>query len=80
MYEFVSLVFFLAISAGGFGQSIEEPLLQEKMKKDLSVFKEIRLKVNSGLYKYRSEEQIDSIYNWANNEINTCNTYLDFSR
>ena len=48
------------------------------MKKDLKIFREIRLKTNSGVYKYRTKQQIDSIYNWAHNEINTSNTYLDF--
>jgi len=48
------------------------------MKKDLEVFKEIRLKVNSGLYKYRTKKEIDSIYNWAEKEINNLSTYRDF--
>jgi len=48
------------------------------MKKDFEIFKEIRLKANSGLYKYRTKEQIDSTYNWAENEINKSSTYLDF--
>lgn len=48
------------------------------MKKDLAVFKEIRQKVNSGLYKYRTKEQIDSIYSWAENEIENLTTYREF--
>jgi hypothetical protein len=48
------------------------------MKKDLAIFKDIRLKVNSGLYKYRTKQQIDSIYNWAENEIEKSSTYLEF--
>jgi hypothetical protein len=48
------------------------------MKKDFEVFKEIRLKANSGLYKYRTKEQIDSAYVWAENEIYKSSTYLDF--
>ncbi len=48
------------------------------MRKDLSVFKEIRLRANSGLYKYRTKEQIDSIYNWAEKEIENSYTFLDF--
>lgn len=48
------------------------------MKKDLAIFKEIRLKANSGLYKYRAKEQIDSIYIWAKNEIDKSSTYIDF--
>ena len=60
------------------GQSIDEPFSQRKMKKDLEVFKEIRLKANSGLYKYRTKEQIDSIYYWAEKEIEKSTTYIDF--
>lgn len=48
------------------------------MKKDFEVFKEIRLKANSGLYKYRNKQQIDSTYNWAEKEINKSSTYLEF--
>ena len=60
------------------GQSIDDPFSQRKMRKDLEIFKEIRLKANSGLYKYRTKEQIDSSYLWAENEINNASTYLDF--
>ena len=48
------------------------------MRKDLSVFKEIREKANSGLYKYRTKAQIDSIYTWADKEITTSSSYRDF--
>jgi len=61
-----------------FGQSIDESFSVKKMKKDLNIFKEIRLKANSGLYKYRTKEQIDSIFNWAEKEINNLSTYRDF--
>ncbi|WP_243878501.1 S41 family peptidase [Winogradskyella pelagia] len=48
------------------------------MKKDLEVFKDIRLKANSGLYKYRTKKQIDSLYIWAENEIDKASIYRDF--
>ncbi len=48
------------------------------MRKDLAIFKEIRVKANSGLYKYRTKAQIDSIYNWADNEIAISSSYRDF--
>ncbi len=48
------------------------------MHKDLAIFKEIRVKVNSGLYKYRTKAQIDSIYNWADKEIATSSSYREF--
>lgn len=60
------------------GQSMDDTFSKKKMQKDLAVFKEIRLKANSGLYKYRSKDQVDSIYQWAENEIAESNTYRDF--
>jgi hypothetical protein len=71
---FLYLIFSIGISA----QSIDESFSQKKMKKDLEVFKEIRIKANSGLYKYRTKKQIDSIYNWADQQIEKSSTYLDF--
>jgi len=59
-------------------QSIDSPFSQKKMRKDLEVFKKTRIEANSGLYKYRTAEQIDSIYNWADKEIGKSSTYLDF--
>lgn len=41
----------------------------EKLKEDLSIFREIREKANSGLYKYRTKQQIDSIYSWGFSQI-----------
>lgn len=79
MKNTVYLLFLCSVlSSVTFAQSIDDTFSQKKMKKDLEVFKEIRLKANSGLYKYRTEKQIDSIYNWAENEINKSSTYLDF--
>ncbi len=60
------------------GQSIDDPFSKKKMRKDLEVFKNIRIKANSGLYKYRSKKEIDSMYNWAEKEIENLNTYRDF--
>jgi len=62
----------------GYGQSVDEQFSQEKMSKDLAIFKEIREQVNSGLHKYRTKEQIDSLYNWAENEIKNLTTYREF--
>jgi hypothetical protein len=39
------------------------------MKLDLKLFRNIREKANSGLYRYRTKKQTDSIYNWAYTEI-----------
>jgi len=78
MTKLTITVLFLISSIIAFGQTIDEPFSKKKMKKDLEVFKEIRLKANSGLYKYRTKEQIDSIYNWAEKEINNLSTYRGF--
>jgi len=66
------------ISTTAFTQSLDDPFSKENMKKDLAIFKDIRLQANSGLYKYRTKAQIDSIYKWADNEINNSSTYLHF--
>tara|TARA_B110000114_G_scaffold129919_1_gene136100 strand:+ start:839 stop:2350 length:1512 start_codon:yes stop_codon:yes gene_type:complete len=74
---YLSLFFFI-ISNVVPSQSIDDSFSQKRMLKDLEVFKEIRVKANSGLYKYRTKEQIDSIYNWAENQIAKSSTYRDF--
>lgn len=61
-----------------FSQSIDEQFSTQKMQKDLEVFKEIRHKANSGLYKYRTKQHIDSLYTWADNEIQHLSSYRDF--
>lgn len=74
----ISISFLITSSLIAFGQTIDEPFSKKKMKKDLEVFKEIRLQANSGLYKYRTKEAIDSTYSWAEKEIDKSDTYLDF--
>lgn len=69
---------FLLFSNALFSQSIDDTLSSKKMKKDLEVFKNIRFKANSGLYKYRTKAEIDSTYKWAFNEIEKSKTYRDF--
>ena len=78
MKKTISISLFIISALIAFGQTIDESFSQKEMKKDFEVFKEIRLKANSGLYKYRTKEQIDSLYNWAEKEITKSNTYLDF--
>ncbi len=75
--SYLSLFFFI-ISNIIFSQSIDDSFSQKKMQKDLEVFKNIRLKANSGLFKYRTKKQIDSIYNWADKEVQKSSTYRDF--
>ncbi|WP_338769565.1 S41 family peptidase [Bernardetia sp. ABR2-2B] len=59
-------------------KSIDDSFSQKKMQKDLKLFKNIREKANSGLYKYRSKNEIDSIYRWAESQIEKSSTYRDF--
>ncbi|MEV4884692.1 peptidase S41 [Chitinophaga ginsengisegetis] len=44
-------------------------LSPREMKQDLQLFLDIRKKTNSGLYRYRTQKQIDSIYKWAFREV-----------
>lgn len=44
-------------------------LTVREMKEDLLLFRDIREKANSGLYRYRTKKQIDSIYKQAFREI-----------
>lgn len=74
---YLLLIFFLLTNAL-FAQSIDDPFSQKKMKKDLDVFEKIRVKANSGIYKHRTKQEIDSIYIWANNQIEKSSTYRDF--
>lgn len=71
-------LFLLIIVNSACSQSIDDSFPQEKMLKDLEVFKNIRLEANSGLYKYRTKQEIDSIHSWAKKEIQNSLTYLDF--
>jgi len=71
-------LFLLIIANTACSQSIDDSFSQEKMLKDLEIFKNIRLEANSGLYKYRTKQEIDSIYSWAETAIETSSTYHDF--
>lgn len=48
---------------------ISRILQPKEMKKDLQIFRNIREKVNSGFYRYRTQQQVDSIYQWAFHSI-----------
>ncbi|SHE55128.1 S41 family peptidase [Pedobacter caeni] len=49
-----------------------------EMKQDLELFLDIRKKANSGLFHYRNQKQIDSIYKWAFKELRQPMSKLDF--
>ncbi|MEC4049649.1 S41 family peptidase [Flavobacterium sp. SUN046] len=72
----IILMFFISFNAEG--QSIDEQFTQKKMKRDFEIFKQISKKTNSGLYKYRTKQQIDSIYNWGNLQIEKLKSYRDY--
>lgn len=78
MKRLIFSVLYVALSFNCFTQSIDDAFSQKKMRKDLELFKEIREQANSGLYKYRTREEIDSIYDWADKRIDNASTYRDF--
>ncbi|MBJ2125502.1 S41 family peptidase [Flavobacterium sp. IB48] len=72
----LKIVFFFCFPILLFSQ--KEKLSVEKLKQDLVIFREIREKANSGLYKYRTKQQIDSIYSWAFSQISKPKELIDF--
>jgi hypothetical protein len=58
--------------------SQNEKFPAEKLKQDLTTFRQIREKANSGIYKYRTKKQIDSIYNWAFLQLKNPIKVVDF--
>lgn len=58
--------------------SFDSPMAQVKMKKDLDLFYKLREAANSGVYKYRTKQEIDSIYQWAYTQITQSATFGDF--
>jgi len=75
MYFFIC---WLCVTPYLLAQSFDEELSVKKMVKDLEVFKDLRIKANSGIYKYRTKEEIDSTYRWAFDEIQKSKTFGDF--
>ncbi len=59
-------------------KSLDDPFSKKKMQADLELFKSIRNAANSGVYKYRSQQQMDSIYQWATKQIQLSQTFRDF--
>lgn len=77
MKKITTIIFILFILFFANGQSIDESISEKRMKKDFEIFKTISTEANSGLYKYRNKQQIDSIYNWGNLQIKNLTTYRD---
>lgn len=78
MKKTTTILIILLISLFANGQSIDDPFSKKKMKQDFEIFKQISKQANSGLYKYRTKQQIDSIYNWGNTQIENLTSYRDF--
>ena len=74
----ILLSIYILLTSTLLGQTFDSPLSQRKMKKDLEVFKKIRLEANSGLNRYRTKEETDSMFHWAEREILNLKTYGDF--
>lgn len=76
---FIFSCLFFGISFISIAQkTLNAPFPQKKMHADLKLFRTIRAAANSGVYKYRTIQQIDSIYHWANQEVSKSSTYGEF--
>lgn len=53
-------------------------LRPDAMQQDLQLFLDIRKKANSGLYRYHSRQQVDSIYRWAFKQVKRPMPVLEF--
>ena len=75
-------IFLIILSLLGFGaiaqNTFDDPMARADMKKDLDLFRKMRTVANSGVYKYRTQEEIDNIYQWADDAINESNTLGNF--
>ncbi|WP_143961364.1 S41 family peptidase [Litoribacter populi] len=58
--------------------SVNRMLCPKEMKEDLQAFVKIREEVNSGLYVYRTKEEMDSMFNWAFKEVSQPMEVTDF--
>ncbi|MBC9796908.1 S41 family peptidase [Sinomicrobium weinanense] len=76
--KYLLVLLWLVMACPVFSQSVDDHFPRSKMRKDLELFKKIRISANSGLYKYRSEEETDSIYAWAEDEIERSESFRDF--
>jgi len=58
--------------------TFDDVMSKEDMISDLGMFREMREAANSGVYKYRTKSEIDSMYQWAYGAIDKGNTLGDF--
>ena len=66
------------LQVGWSQQQVDAPFSGEKMRADLQLFRSIREAANSGVHKYRTSAQMDSLYQWAFQQIEVSETLLDF--
>lgn len=78
MKTIYSIFLFFLLPSTLYAQTFDSPLSQRKMRKDLQVFKSIRIDANSGLNRYRTQQETDRIYTWAEQEISKLKTYGEF--
>jgi len=78
MKKISCLSLLLILSNVIFAQSIDDSFSQKKMRKDFEIFKNLRLQANSGLYKYRTKIEMDSMYTWAEKQISESSSVKDF--
>ena len=78
----MKVILLIVLSFFGLGvvaqNTFDGPMSRADMKKDLDLFRKMREAANSGVYKYRTKVEIDSVYQWAYGEINQRNTLGDF--
>lgn len=76
-----SIIYCIAIGSivTVFGQKHpDDAFTQKKMRADLQLFRSIREAANSGVYKYRSQAQMDSLYKSTFRQIEESSSLLDF--
>ncbi|MEM6380369.1 MAG: peptidase, partial [Bacteroidota bacterium] len=79
MKKSICIIATLFLSISILAQKPLESLFDPKdMQHDLKLFREIRDAANSGVYKYRTKKEIDSIYAWAEKEILHSSTLREF--
>ncbi|MEL6926759.1 MAG: peptidase, partial [Bacteroidota bacterium] len=71
-------LFLLGIGTIVFAQNtFDAPMSLRHMKADLTQFRAMREAANSGVYKYRTPAEIDSIYYWAFAKLDDAETFGD---
>lgn len=69
----------LGLSFGSIAQkTLDSPISKKKMLSDLELFRSIRAAANSGVYKYRTTHELDSVYQWALEETQRARTFREF--